>query len=121
MPDEIIRKIISQILMPKLSQALQSWNPKKSSEKDEVNLEDWFVPWRDLIGKKNIKQLFDDVAKAQITPVFTDRKLFKIQALDLFRPWAEVLDTKDTIEFANRYVYPKLTSLIKKLEVDPSD
>ena len=32
-----------------------------------------------------------------------------------------MLDTKDTIEFANRYVYPKLTSLIKKLEVDPSD
>ena len=39
----------------------------------------------------------------------------------MFTPWIKVLETKEVISFANRYIYPKLTSLVKKLEVDPSD
>ena len=79
------------------------------------------TPWCDLIGKRNMKQLFE-VVKVQLTPIFSDKKAFKSDlALEMFKPWVRVLDTKEVISFANRHIYPKLTSLIKRLEVDPSD
>ena len=62
------------------------------------------------------------MVKVLLIPLFSDKKAFKSnQALDLFKPWVSVLDSKEVINFANRYIYPKLTSLIKRLEVDPSD
>ena len=37
------------------------------------------------------------------------------------RPWVNVLERAEVQVFANRYVYPRLTAAVKKLEVDPSD
>ena len=67
-----------------------------------------------------MKQLFE-IVKVQLTPIFSDKKAFKNHALELFKPWVSVLDSKELVTFANRYVYPRLTSMIKRLEVDPSD
>lgn len=68
-----------------------------------------------------MKHLFD-VIKVQLTPIFSDKKAFKTElALDMIKPWVPVLDSKEVIAFANRYIYPKLTSQVKRLEVDPSD
>ena len=104
--------------MPKLTQALQA---QTISKKGATSIEDWLNPWCELIGKKNMKQLFE-VARVQIAPVFGDKKAFKSdQALETFKPWVAILDSQEVIVFANRYIYPKLTALIKRLEVDPSD
>ena len=115
MPDQVLRRVVSQILMPKLREALQSWNAKSGRP-----LQEWLTPWCELIGKRNMKQLFE-VIKGQLAPLFTDKKLFKTQALAAFTPWISVLESKEVISFANRFIYPKLTSLVKRLEVDPSD
>ena len=110
MPDQITRKVVGQILMPKLTQALSVTNVK-------IDIKDWLS----LIGKRNMKQLFNEVVKVQLTPIFSDRKMFKSRALDLFSPWVSCLETKEVVSFANKYVWPKLTSQVKRLEVDPSD
>lgn len=67
-----------------------------------------------------MKVLFE-VVRVQIAPVFSDKKGFKDSAFDLFAPWIPVLDSREVISFANRNIVPKLTSLVKRLEVDPSD
>ena len=67
-----------------------------------------------------MKQLFEKV-KQQIIPSFSDKKLFKKNGVKLLAPWVKVLEKAELRAFANRYVFPRLTSMIKRLEVDPSD
>ena len=115
MPDQIISKIVTSILMPKLRAAIQSWSPREG-----IPLERWLTPWCEIVGKKHMSRLFEEM-KVQITPVFTDKKMFAKMGLSLFSPWARVLSKQDVVNFTNRYVYPRLISMVKRLEVDPSD
>ena len=39
----------------------------------------------------------------------------------MLKPWISVLEAQEIQSFANRYIIPKLTSLAKRLEVDPTD
>jgi len=52
--------------------------------------------------------------------VFGDKKSFKKNGIKLMRPWVGVLERSEVQIFANRYVYPRITAAVKKLEVDPS-
>jgi len=101
--------------MPKLQQGVKIWSAKIDSP-----LQDWLMPWSELIGKKNMKSLFETL-KPHLTPLFSDKKKFKTQALPAFQPWIQVLEKSEIIAFANRYIYPKLTSLVSKLQVDPAN
>ena len=94
MPDQVLRKLVDQVIMPKLSQALQTCALTKN---DATNIEDWLTPWCEIIGKKNMKQLFE-VVKVQLVPIFSDKKAFKSDhALEVFKPWIGVLDSTEVI------------------------
>ena len=67
-----------------------------------------------------MKLLFE-VVRVQISPIFSDKKGFKEHGLSLFAPWIAVLNTQEVISFSNRNIVPRLTSMVKRLEVDPSD
>ena len=67
-----------------------------------------------------MRKLFE-IVKVQLTPIFSDNKAFKDRAFELFAPWVTVIDSREVISFSNRYIIPKLTFLVKRLEVDPSD
>lgn len=54
MPDQVIKKVVQQIIMPKLESALSAWSPR-----DGNDLESWLTPWVEVIGKKHMKQLFE--------------------------------------------------------------
>jgi len=55
MPDQVIKKVVQQTIMPKLTSALQVWSAR------DGELETWLAPWCELIGKKNMKLLFESV------------------------------------------------------------
>ena len=57
MPNPFIKKVVDQIVMPKLQVAIKIWNPRDTKR----GLETWLTPWCDVIGKKNMKVLFDSV------------------------------------------------------------
>jgi len=75
--------------MPKLSQTLSKCDIRS---KKEEPIQSWLTPWCEIIGKKNMRTLFE-IVKVQLTPIFSDKKAFKDRALELFAPWVTVMDS----------------------------
>ena len=96
-------------MLPKLKQAIKAdWNPRDRSQA----LEAWLLPWTDMLGKRNMKALFEEDVKPRITPIFGEWKPSKPIGLQLVAPWVGILDDEQVISFSNRYIMPKLSYMI---------
>ena len=89
MPDRFLRKVVEEILLPKLKQAIKAdWNPRDQSRA----LQTWLLPWTEILGKRNMKAMFEEDVKPRITPIFGEWKPSKPIGLLLVTPWTGVLD-----------------------------
>lgn len=85
LPEFIYENIINQLIMPKLTSEVDSWNPRTDTEM----IHQWLHPWLPLLGERldplyvNIRQKFRLILQ-NWGP--TDS-----QALDILRPWKNVI------------------------------
>ena len=81
----------------------------------------WLLPWTGILGKRIMRSIFEDDVKPRIVPLLGDWKPQDPLGMQLIADWLPVLSEDQATSFLNRYITPKLSYMIQKLEVDPSD
>lgn len=79
------------------------------------------MPWESVVGRRNMQTLFHEEFKPKISGLLADWKPEKDNVLDLIKPWQDTLSRADLEAFCTRYITPRLSYSLSKLEVDPSD
>ena len=79
------------------------------------------MPWTEILGKRIMRNIFDEDIKPRIVPILSDWKPQDPIGMQLISDWLPVLSENLATSFLNRYITPKLSYMIQKLEVDPSD
>lgn len=113
MPDKFLLKLVSVYLMPKLSREIQRF------PSDSVCF--WLMPWEKIVGRGNMRSLFESEYRPKISGMLQEWKPESDLIIDLIRPWQDTLTKEDIDKFTARYIVPRLSYSISKLEVDPSD
>ena len=117
MPDEFLRKISVQVILPKLQQTIsRDWCPRDPT----MHVKSWLLPWTEVLGKRIMRQVFEDDVRPRIVPLLSDWKPYKPLGMQLVSDWMPLLSEDQATKFSNRYITPKLSHMIQKLEVDPS-
>ena len=95
MPDTFSKRFVNTVLLPKLREQVHKWNPSDELESTNDNklhkLNDWLLPWSDIVGKKNIRSFFD-IIKPKLVSYFSTWKPSQFQGYELMAPWTPMLD-----------------------------
>ena len=88
MPNEFLRKISLHMILPKLQQSIKNdWCPRDPS----MSVKSWLLPWTEILGKRIMREIFEDDMKPRIIPLFSDWKPYKPLGMQLISDWMPVL------------------------------
>lgn len=120
LPEKFFLKIVELYLKPRLHREISdSWDPKNIE--DPTNLiENWLLPWRELLGDHEMHSFFVQV-KLKLTNVLTHWKTDSPLAKALVSPWRAVLEEKSFENLIMRSIVPKLAFGLKQMEINPQD
>ena len=114
MPDKFANKVVFYYIMPKLVRMVQA-------SEDPRSLSTMLPLWEPVVGRSNLRALFDTELRPRISSLLSNWKPEADDLLAIIRPWQYTLSRADIATFTSRYVIPRLSYSINKLEVDPSD
>ncbi|EXX77932.1 TFP11-domain-containing protein [Rhizophagus irregularis] len=116
LPVFIYDNIIDQLIMPKLTREVDSWNPNT----DKQMIHQWLHPWLPLLRERmeplylTIRQKFRSSLQ-RWDPIDTT-------AFDIIEPWNNVFKLKDMQSLIVKSVLPKLTETMKRrLQINPKN
>ncbi len=118
LPSWIIENIFEQIIMPKLIQQVEDWNPVV----DTVPIHAWIHPWLPLIKERLEIALFPQI-RFKLSNALAQWHPSDISAKAILMPWKPPVFTNSSWDsFMLRNIYPKLESVLKEeLKINPSD
>ncbi|GES77671.1 TFP11-domain-containing protein [Rhizophagus clarus] len=116
LPMFIYDNIIDQLIMPKLTREVDSWNPNT----DTQMIHQWLHPWLPLLRERmeplylTIRQKFRSSLQ-RWDPIDTS-------AFDIIEPWNNVFKLEDMQSLIVKAVLPKLTEAMKmRLQINPKN
>jgi len=57
MPEKFLEKVIEMYLKPRLRKEIEdNWNPREEDDKSCV--ENWLLPWKEVLGEKEMQSFF---------------------------------------------------------------
>jgi tuftelin-interacting protein 11 len=125
LPPSILKSLIQDLLSPKLSAAIQSWNPRKSSKSSKNPLpHTWLFPWLPYLSGNDT----DPMSKSGLLADVNRKIRIALDTWDLDRgvmpglsAWRPVLGTK-LDESLRNHLLPRLAlHLSQDLQIDPTD
>lgn len=114
LPSHILDNILEQLLLPRLTQSVQQWDPLT----DTVPIHVWVLPWNELIGNKMHENIYstirDKLANALCAWMPSDRS-----ARAMIAPWQNVFAEGDLHSFLVKNIIPKLQMSLNELIINP--
>ncbi|XP_063724376.1 tuftelin-interacting protein 11-like [Symsagittifera roscoffensis] len=112
LPKNIFINIVEQFLIPRLQEALDSWNPVS----DTVPVHSWIHPWLPLLGDR-LQPLFVTIrtklAQCLVNWDPTDRS-----AKMIIEPWRDVFSKGEMEAFLIKAICPKLKMALHLMPLD---
>lgn len=117
LPSWIIANIIEQIIIPKLTQQVDEWNPVV----DTVPIHSWIHPWLPLIKDRLEVELFPQI-RFKLANALAQWHPSDISAKAILLPWKPPVFTSSSWDaFMLRNILPKLVIVFaEELEINPS-
>ncbi len=118
LPGWIIENIFEQIIMPKLIQQVEDWNPVV----DTVPIHAWVHPWLPLIKERLEIALFPQI-RFKLSNALAHWHPSDISAKAILMPWKPpVFSSSSWDNFMLRNILPKLECVLKEeFKINPSD
>ncbi|KAH6806606.1 GC-rich sequence DNA-binding factor-like protein with Tuftelin interacting domain-containing protein [Perilla frutescens var. frutescens] len=93
LPSSALQAILDTVVMPKITAAVDSWDPRRET----IPIHSWIHPWLPLLGHNDMS------------------------AYCILSPWKTVFDPVSWEHLMVRYIVPKLLTVIHELQINPAN
>lgn len=114
LPSRIFDNLLEQVILPKVTQAVDHWDPLT----DHVPIHIWILPWAGLLTDQLEERVYpmirEKLGAALTAWVPQDRS-----ALAMLRPWKAVFREGDFKLFLQRHIVPKIQVALAEVVINP--
>lgn len=112
-PSWMMENIIDQLVLPRILQEVENWNPLT----DPVPLHSWLHPWLPLMGDK-LEPCYPPI-RHKLANALTNWHPSDSSAKVILQPWLKVFKPGHTEAFLVKHILPKLGMCMQELVINP--
>ncbi|CAH8473349.1 unnamed protein product [Heterobilharzia americana] len=114
--DMLQRRILDQLILPKLQDAVSSWNPLT----DTIPVHIWLHPWLPWFGGIERLSCVHDVVLQKLGNCLTNWHPSDASARSVLLPWRTIFPVTSMAAFLSRHVVPKLSLALQQFQLNPA-
>lgn len=112
--------LLYHVVEKRIKSAVDEFDPKKSKSQSMLPMDTWVLPWVPIFGISQISTLLEDIRR-KLQASVSVAGLLAIDGVKLLSPWKGVLDDHNWAQLMARSVLSKIESLLRNVEIDPSE
>jgi len=113
-PRWILENILQQMIMPRIQEAVEEWNPLT----DTVPIHTWTQPWIPLLGKRLQTSVYP-VIRQKLSSALTGWHPSDTSARLMLQPWVGVFTRQELDSFLVNNINPKLALVLQEFAINP--
>ncbi|CAH8667299.1 unnamed protein product [Dicrocoelium dendriticum] len=115
-PDQMLLRILHELVLPKLHDAVSKWNPLT----DTIPIHTWLHPWLPWFGGAEHLAGVHDAVLQKLGTCLTNWHPSDGSAHSILTPWRSVVSIGAMSAFLNRHVVPKLSLTLQQFKLNPA-